>query len=73
MTNLAEEFRAARIQRSELSTARIVAGACQGLAIILAILALLQLNELGSFARTITFAGLLQLMTIAFLLFGWRR
>ena len=73
MTNLAEEFRAARIQRSELSTARIVAGACQGLAILLAILALLQLNELGSFARTITFAGLLQLMTIAFLLFGWRR
>ncbi|MDG2055322.1 MAG: HAD family hydrolase [Phycisphaerales bacterium] len=73
MTDLAEEFRAARIQRSELSTARIIAGVCQGLAILLAILALVQLNEIGSFARTITFAGLLQLMTIAFLLFDWRR
>ncbi|MDY7109051.1 MAG: HAD family hydrolase [Planctomycetota bacterium] len=68
MADLAEEIRAERLRRSEFTGFRLAAGLCQLLALLLALLGLLQMDSSDAFFRWMIGAALVQLLTIAILL-----
>jgi D-glycero-D-manno-heptose 1,7-bisphosphate phosphatase len=68
IADLAEEIRTERMRRSEFTGFRLAAGLCQLLALLLALLGLLQLDSSGAFFRWMIGAALVQLLTIAILL-----
>lgn len=72
MVELAEEVRADRLRSAEFTPLKLAAGACQLLTLLLALLGLLQLDTLESFARWMLGALLVQLITITLLLLDQR-
>jgi D-glycero-D-manno-heptose 1,7-bisphosphate phosphatase len=66
--DLAEEIRADRLRRAEFTSLRMAAGVCQLLALLLAMLGLLQLGNPDAFMKWMIGAGLAQLLTITLLL-----
>lgn len=67
VSELIEEIRSDRLRRSDFTILRMVAVICQLLAVLLALLGLLQLNNIDMFAKWMIGAGLVQLFTIALL------
>ena len=66
--DLAEEIRSDRLRRTEFTSLRMVAGVCQLLALLLALLGMLQLSHSDVFMKWMIGAGLVQLVTITFLI-----
>jgi beta-phosphoglucomutase-like phosphatase (HAD superfamily) len=66
--DLAEEIRSDRLRRTEFTSLRMVAGVCQLLALLLALLGMLQLSHSDVFLKWMIGAGLVQLVTITFLI-----
>lgn len=67
MTELVEEIRSDRMRRADFTFIRMAAGMCQLLALLLAMLGLLQLANMDAFTKWMIGAGLVQLMTITIL------
>lgn len=65
MLDLTEELRADRMRRSEFTSLRMIGIVCQLLVLLLALLGLLQLDDLNVFFKWMMAAALLQLLTIA--------
>lgn len=72
ITELAEEIRSERARRADFSLIKLVAGACQLLALTLAILGLLQMSNADAFLKWMVGAGLAQLATITLLVLDLR-
>jgi len=70
--DLAEEYRADRLRRTEFTPLRMAAGMCQLLVLLCAMLAILQLGQFESFVRWMLGGALLQLAVIAILLWDAR-
>jgi D,D-heptose 1,7-bisphosphate phosphatase len=68
VADLIEEIRADRLRKSDFTLLRMLAGLCQLLAIVLAVLGLLQLENGDVFMKWMIGAGLAQLFTITLLL-----
>jgi len=69
---LAEEIRTDRLRRSEFTPLRMAAGLAQLLAVLLALLGLLQVGDVEHFAKWMAGAALLQLVVITLLLLDAR-
>jgi D-glycero-D-manno-heptose 1,7-bisphosphate phosphatase len=70
--DLAEEIRTDRLRRSEFTPLRMAAGLAQLLAVLLALLGLLQVGDVEHFAKWMAGAALLQLVVITLLLLDAR-
>ena len=70
--DLTEELRGQRLRRAEFTAFRLAAGLCQLLAILLAVLGLLQLDSMDVFLKWMIGASLAQLLTITILLLDLR-
>jgi histidinol-phosphate phosphatase family protein len=68
IAELAEEIRSDRMRRADFTIVRMLAGLCQLLAVLLAVLALMQLSNMDVFIKWMAGAGLAQLFTITLLL-----
>ena len=68
ITELAEEIRSDRMRRADFTIVRMLAGLCQLLAVLLALLGLMQLSNMDVFIKWMIGAGLAQLFTITLLL-----
>lgn len=68
ITELAEEIRSDRMRRADFTIVRMLAGLCQLLAVLLALLGLMQLSNMEVFIKWMVGAGLAQLFTITLLL-----
>jgi D-glycero-D-manno-heptose 1,7-bisphosphate phosphatase len=64
---LTEEIRSDRLRRTEFTFLRMVAGVCQLLALLLALLGMLQLSNTDVFLKWMIGAGLMQMVTITLL------
>ncbi len=73
LRDLIDELRSERRLRSEFTALRMVAGVAQLLAVLLALLGIMQIAETDVFVKWMFGAVLLQLMTIALLLVDARR
>jgi phosphoglycolate phosphatase-like HAD superfamily hydrolase len=70
---LIDELRSERRMRSEFTALRMAAGAAQLVAVLLALLGIMQIAQSDVFFKWMLGAVLLQLMTIALLVLDWRR
>lgn len=68
LTDLTEELRSERARRAEFTMLKMAAGACQLLAVLLALLGLLQLSNTDLFFKWMIGAALAQMLTITLLL-----
>lgn len=64
---LTEEIRSDRLRRSEFTMVKMMAGVCQLLAILLAVLGLMQMSNTDVFIKWMIGAGLMQMVAITFL------
>ena len=64
---LIEEIRSDRLRRTEFNFIRMIAGVCQLLALLLALLGLLQLSNADVYMKWMIGAGLVQLVTLTLL------
>jgi len=67
ISELVEEIRSDRMRRADFTFIRMAAGMCQLLALLLAMLGLLQLGNIDAFTKWMVGAGLVQLLTITIL------
>jgi D-glycero-D-manno-heptose 1,7-bisphosphate phosphatase len=72
MHELTEELRAQRLRKAEFTAFRMAAGLCQLLAVLLAVLGLLQMDATDVFLKWIVGAVLVQLLTITILILDAR-
>ena len=68
ITDLTDELRSDRLRRAEFTMLRMAAGLCQLLALLLALLGLLQLGNPDIFMRWMIGAALVQMFTMTLLL-----
>jgi D,D-heptose 1,7-bisphosphate phosphatase len=67
ISELIEEIRSDRLRRTEFTPVRMIAGVCQLLAFVLALLGLLQLSNSDVYMKWMIGAGLAQLVTVTLL------
>ena len=72
MIELVDELRSERMRRAEFTPLKMGAGICQLLALLLALLGLLELSETEAFLKWFAGAGLMQLLTLTLLLLDTR-
>ena len=67
MSELADEIRSDRMRRADFTIVKLLAGMCQLLALLLALLGMFQLSNTDIFMKWMIGAGLVQLLTITLL------
>jgi hypothetical protein len=67
VAELADEVRSDRMRRADFSIVRMLAGLCQLLAVLLAIMGLMNLTNADAFLKWMAGAGLAQMLTITLL------